>query len=79
MGDHGIKEQGTWQEIEARAGSVTRFLPKSELKNDNTLSTSFDKLNAQIRVKDEAAVDLARQTGDFALYGNIFVNAKVYI
>ena len=41
------------------------------------MAATFDKLSAQIRAKDEAEMDLARQSGDSALYGNLPFFLKV--
>jgi hypothetical protein len=68
LGDHGIKEQGTWQAIQVKAVSIAKFTPGPQSKSD-VPSTNFDQLRTQFRAKDEAEVDLARQTGDLALYG----------
>lgn len=69
LGDRGIKEQGTWQAIQVKAVSIAKFTPGPQSKSDVVLSTNFDQLRTQFRAKDEAEVDLARQTGDLALYG----------
>ena len=73
LGDHKIQEQGTWQAIKAKAASMTKFIPNSHEKDDIALSANFDKLRAQFRAKDEAEVDLNRQTGDLALYGTVTI------
>ncbi|TVY43016.1 ABC transporter [Lachnellula occidentalis] len=72
LGDHGIKEQGSWQAIQGKASSVAKFTSSSQGRNDPGRSVNFDRLSAQARAKDEAEVDLARQTGDSALYGYYF-------
>ncbi|KFY45085.1 hypothetical protein V495_03127 [Pseudogymnoascus sp. VKM F-4514 (FW-929)] len=72
LGDHGIKEQGTWQAIQVKAVSIAKFTPGPQSKSDVVPSTNFDQLRTQFRAKDEAEVDLARQTGDLALYGYYF-------
>ncbi|KAF8851871.1 putative ABC transporter [Acephala macrosclerotiorum] len=72
VGDGGIQEQGSWQDIKAKSNSIMKFVPKSRDASDGTLVAGFDKLNAQMRARDEAEVDLSRQTGDFALYGYYF-------
>jgi hypothetical protein len=38
---------------------------------DSALAKNLDMLSAQLRASDEAEIDLVRQTGDSALYGNI--------
>ncbi|TVY42741.1 ABC transporter [Lachnellula subtilissima] len=82
--DHGIKEQGNWQTIEGKASSIAKFTSSSQSKYDLSQSANFDKLSAQTRAKDEAEVDLARQTGDSALYGYYFgfvglINLVLYV
>ncbi|TVY93597.1 ABC transporter [Lachnellula willkommii] len=84
LGDHGIKEQGNWQGIKGKASSIAKFTSSSQGKHDPGQSVNFDKLSAQTRAKDEAEVDLARQTGDSALYGYYFgfvglVNLVLYV
>lgn len=78
LGDHGIKEQGNWQTIEGKASSIAKFTSSSQSKYNISQSANFDKLTAQTRAKDEAEVDLARQTGDSALYGNSPVKFNGY-
>jgi hypothetical protein len=73
LGDHGIKEQGPWQDIKIKATLIAKFSSKPQASNNHVLSSGFDKLGAQVRAKDEAAFDLARTTGDFALYGTVLV------
>ena len=72
LGDHGIKEQGTWQEIKTKTASIAKFTLGPQ-DNNTVLSANFDQLRAQFRATDEAEVDLARQTGDLALYGIVIV------
>lgn len=78
LGDNGIKEQGPWEEIKVKAGSIAKFT-RNQLRgggqNDGFFisSENFDKLCVQVRATDEAEMDLARQTGDFDLYGRYFV------
>ena len=69
LGDHGIKEQGTWQTIKVKAGSIEKLTLESQETNNIALSAKFDNLRAQLQAKDEAEVDLSRQTGDLSLYG----------
>ncbi|KAH8803106.1 putative ABC transporter [Xylogone sp. PMI_703] len=70
LGDLGIKAQGGLQKMKMKTGSTEKFGPRDwTQKGDSALAKNFDKLNAQLRASDEAAVDLARQTGDTSLYG----------
>jgi ATP-binding cassette subfamily C (CFTR/MRP) protein 1 len=71
LGDQGIKEQGTWQDIKVKTASITKFISGSQGKGGTVLTTNFNKLGAQFRAKEEAEVDLSRQTGDLGLYGII--------
>ena len=68
LGDNGIKEQGTWQEIKARAATIAKFTIGTQEKNDAILSADMNKLNAQVQARNEAEADLSRQTGDISLY-----------
>ncbi|KAI0189383.1 putative ABC transporter [Xylaria flabelliformis] len=69
LGNYGIIDQGPWQTIKVKAASLAKFSASHHLSENANLSASFDKLNAQLRAKDETEVDLARQTGDPAVYG----------
>ncbi|KAK9581548.1 hypothetical protein V6Z93_008761 [Aspergillus fumigatus] len=71
LGDHRIIDQGNWQNIKIKAASIAKFSSSHHTKvNNAVLSAKFDELSAQLRAKDETEIDLARQTGDPALYGN---------
>jgi ATP-binding cassette subfamily C (CFTR/MRP) protein 1 len=70
LGDYEILDQGNWQNIKIKAASIAKFSSSRYIKDNAILSANFDKLSAQFQAKDEAETDLARQTGDFALYGN---------
>ncbi|KAI1756695.1 putative ABC transporter [Xylaria castorea] len=69
LGNHGIIDQGPWQTIKVKAASLAKFSASHHLSENANLSASFDKLSAQLRTKDETEVDLARQSGDPAIYG----------
>lgn len=70
LGDHRIIDQGNWQNIKIKAASIAKFSSSHHTKvNNAVLSAKFDELSAQLRAKDETEIDLARQTGDPALYG----------
>ncbi|KAJ8131478.1 hypothetical protein O1611_g2147 [Lasiodiplodia mahajangana] len=68
LGNRTIVDQGTWQEIKVKTASIAKFSSRSQAKENGTLSANFDKLSAQLRVKDETKADLARHTGDLSLY-----------
>ena len=70
LGDHGIIDQGNWQNIKIKAASIAKFSSSYHNKDNAALSANFDKLSAQLRAKDDTEIDLARQSGDPALYGN---------
>ncbi|KAI1427713.1 putative ABC transporter [Xylaria sp. FL1777] len=72
LGEHGIIDQGSWQDIKVKAASIAKFSSGRPVKENAVLSANFDKLSAQVRAKDETEVDLSRQTGDPALYGYYF-------
>lgn len=69
LGDHGIIDQGNWQTIKFETGSIAKFSSGNRSKDNLAVSAAFDKLSSQVQAKDEAEIDLARQSGDFALYG----------
>ncbi|KAK6609022.1 hypothetical protein H4I96_02953 [Botrytis cinerea] len=77
-GDHGIIDQGDWQSIKIKAGSIAKFSSGNNIKDNAAVVAAFAKLSAQVRAKDEAEIDLARQSGDSALYGYYlnFVGSK---
>jgi ATP-binding cassette subfamily C (CFTR/MRP) protein 1 len=77
LGNHGVIDQGNWQSIKVKAGSIAKFSSGNHAKDNAAVSATFDKLNAQVRAKDEAEIDLARQSGDSALYGNLRFFLKV--
>ncbi|KAM0171092.1 hypothetical protein ACHAPF_008462 [Botrytis cinerea] len=68
LGDHGIIDQGDWQSIKIKAGFIAKFSSGNNIKDNAAVVAAFAKLSAQVRAKDEAEIDLARQSGDSALY-----------
>ncbi|TGO85301.1 hypothetical protein BPOR_0410g00020 [Botrytis porri] len=69
LGDHGITDQGNWQSIQVKSGSIAKFSSGNHVRDNAAVAAAFAKLSAQVRAKDEAEIDLARQSGDSALYG----------
>ncbi|KAI1326803.1 putative ABC transporter [Xylariaceae sp. FL0255] len=70
LGDQGIIDQGNWKDLQIKSESIAKFSSSHALTQEKgTLSASFDKLGAQLRAKGDTGRDLARQTGDTALYG----------
>jgi ATP-binding cassette subfamily C (CFTR/MRP) protein 1 len=74
LGDHGIIDQGSWQSIKIKAGSIAKFDSGNRAKDTTLVSATFEKL---VRAKDEAEIDLARQSGDSALYSNFPFSPKL--
>ncbi|KAI1842151.1 hypothetical protein JX266_011684 [Neoarthrinium moseri] len=69
LGNRGIVDQGSWQNINTKATSIAKFSSSHTSRENVILSANYDKLSAQLRAKDDTELDLARQTGDTALYG----------
>ncbi|KAI5860382.1 putative ABC transporter [Durotheca rogersii] len=72
LGECGVKEQGSWQSIKAKSAAITKFVPNIRNQPGSTPSANSNRLQAELRARDEAEVDLARKTGDFSLYGYYF-------
>ena len=70
LGDNRIIDQGSWQSIKTKAISIAKFTSSRHLKDSAVLSKNFDELGAQFRAKDEAEMDLSRQSGDSTLYSD---------
>ncbi|PQE27279.1 ABC transporter protein [Rutstroemia sp. NJR-2017a WRK4] len=70
LGNHGVVDQGHWKDITVKSAAIAKFSSGNPSNTTAAVSASFDKLTAQVRAKDEAELDLARQSGDSALYGN---------
>ncbi|PCH05502.1 ABC transporter, integral membrane type 1 [Penicillium occitanis (nom. inval.)] len=68
--DHEILDQGNWQIIQFKAAFSTKFSSSSSNNDNAILAASFEKLNNQLRTRDETEIDLARKTGDPTLYGS---------
>ncbi|KAF5016110.1 hypothetical protein F66182_12314, partial [Fusarium sp. NRRL 66182] len=67
--DHEILDQGNWHKNQFKATFSTKLLSSYRNKDSTILAANFEKLNNQLRAKDETELDLARQTGDPSLYG----------
>lgn len=74
LGHSQVLEQGPWESLRTKATEVSKFVPDyiGKRMQEETPSADLSKLQAQLRAKDEAEVDLARKTGDVALYGYYF-------
>ncbi|PQE09784.1 ABC transporter protein [Rutstroemia sp. NJR-2017a BBW] len=71
LGNYGIVDQGHWKDIKLKSAAIAKFTSGNSSNTTAAVSSNFDKLSAQVRAKDEAELDLARQSGDSALYGNL--------
>jgi precorrin-4 methylase len=70
--DHRIIDRGNWQDIKVKAASIAKFSSRHHTKDNNAvLSLKLDEISAKLRAKNETEIDIARQTGDPALYGNL--------
>lgn len=69
LSDRRVIDQGNWQHIITKASSIAKFSSSHVRKESVILSNNYNTLSAQLRAKDETELDLARQTGDMALYG----------
>jgi ATP-binding cassette subfamily C (CFTR/MRP) protein 1 len=70
LGNNRVIDQGNWQNIKSKATSIAKFSSSHHIKDSDILSENFDELGAKVRAKDEAEIDLSRQTGDLTLYSN---------
>jgi ABC-type Fe3+/spermidine/putrescine transport system ATPase subunit len=71
LGDGEVKEQGPWDKIKGKTAAIAKFIPSGDHFEGFTTAEGVanSKLTAQLRAKDDAEIDLARKTGDIALYG----------
>jgi ATP-binding cassette subfamily C (CFTR/MRP) protein 1 len=70
--DRKVAEQGAWQTIQSKGASLAKFIPPkgaNRSEDDPYFKMTSERLNAQLLARDEAEVDLTRQTGDLAVYG----------
>jgi hypothetical protein len=66
-----VKAQGNWEAIKhSVTPSISKFRFQQQRDHDATLAPNpaLVKLDSQVRAKEEAQADLARQTGDLGLY-----------
>ncbi|KAF2968293.1 hypothetical protein GQX73_g5239 [Xylaria multiplex] len=77
LDQHGVLEQGSWENIKAKAGSISKFSRSHNPKDNPVLSANFDHLNKQTQVGMETEADLARRTGDPALYSYYFRSVQL--
>lgn len=76
LGDHGIQQRGRGLEMKHRSAAILKTLVgnggEAGTTSQGPSSENFDRLNAQVRREAEAEVDLARKTGDLAIYRYYF-------
>ncbi|KAI0410502.1 ABC transporter-like protein [Xylaria grammica] len=77
LGEHRVLEQGSWENIKIKTGSIFKFSKSHDSKDNPVLSANFDKLSTQVQVKMETEADLARRTGDPALYAYYFRSVRL--
>ncbi|PYI35295.1 putative ABC transporter [Aspergillus indologenus CBS 114.80] len=68
LGEHRIVDQGRWEDLKIKAASIEKFSGSQHTPKNAVLTAKYETLGAQLRAKDETEMDLARQTGDPALY-----------
>lgn len=71
LGNRRIQARGTWNELSEPSQIAKVKTAGSETRHDVPREMSSVKMKAQVMLKEDAAEDLARKTGDFALYGRI--------
>jgi hypothetical protein len=69
LGDGRVVDQGSWKNLTVKAASIAKFSSGTASDENVALSANYRKLSDQLRTKAETELDLARQTGDTALYG----------
>ncbi|PVH81323.1 P-loop containing nucleoside triphosphate hydrolase protein [Cadophora sp. DSE1049] len=78
LGDGTIQTRGTWDELKSELSQIAKVqMKESESRHDLPTVTDFVKVKAQVRLTEDAAEDLARKTGDFALYGYYFKSVGI--
>ena len=65
----GLKSKGLGQDIQVKSASLSKFT-FSPQNNNTARSVNFDQLRAQFPTTNEVEIDIFRQTGDLALFGN---------
>ncbi|KAI0535783.1 putative ABC transporter [Xylaria digitata] len=76
LDQHGVLEQGSWENIKVKAGSISKF-SRTHNSKDNPVLSAFDKLSKLAQVGIETEADLARRTGDPALYSYYFRSVEL--
>lgn len=76
LGGNGIVEEETSEDPRIQASSIEKFSVRSHTVENPFLASNFKSLSAQLRAKDETELDLARENGNHALYGNVELSLK---
>ncbi|KAH9209825.1 P-loop containing nucleoside triphosphate hydrolase protein [Leptodontidium sp. 2 PMI_412] len=73
LGDSTIQTRGTWEELKGDLNQIAKIqMTEAETRQDIPSDRDMVKLKAQVRSTEDAAEDLTRKTGDFALYDYYF-------
>ncbi|KAG4437815.1 hypothetical protein IFR05_006702 [Cadophora sp. M221] len=73
LGDSTIQTRGTWDELKGALNQIAKFqMTEAEARQDVPSDKYIAKLRVQVSSTEDAAEDLTRKTGDFALYGYYF-------
>ena len=72
LGNRKIQTRGTWDELKSELSQIAKVqMAGSETGHDVPREMRSVSGIAQVMLREDAADDLARKTGDFALYGRI--------
>ncbi|KAI8633828.1 putative ABC transporter [Xylariaceae sp. FL1651] len=74
MSEGGIHKEGCWEDLQGEFTAIAKFTIDGQSRSETStiLSSDLSRLNAQLRAKDGAELDLPRCTGDFSLYSYYF-------
>lgn len=73
LGNRGIIDQGPWERLNVTFDLIAKFLQGHHSSDNAILPGNFNALSTQFRIKDETKIDLARQSGDPAIYGDFLL------
>ncbi|KAK6853983.1 hypothetical protein PG995_010795 [Apiospora arundinis] len=69
LGNGGVVKQGNWRMLNLNAAPISKLSSGHTGDESMVLSADYENLSHQLRANAETELDLARQTGDTALYG----------
>ncbi|KAK7996449.1 hypothetical protein PG989_004489 [Apiospora arundinis] len=69
LGNGGVVKQGNWRMLNLNAAPISKLSSGHTSDESMVLSADYENLSHQLRANAETELDLARQTGDTALYG----------